>query len=39
MKLALPSEPNCIKSTIPLKAMIPPQVVILIKAFRSGGAL
>ena len=39
MKLALPSEPNWIKGTIPLKAMIPPQVGILIKVFRSGGAL
>ena len=36
LKLALPSEPNCIKVSIPLIAVIIAQVGILIEAFGSG---
>ena len=37
LKLALPSEPSCIKVSIPLIAMIVFHVGILIEAFGSGG--
>ena len=37
LEIASPSEPSCIKVSIPLIAMSPTQVGILIKALGSGG--